>query len=234
MKTRHLSITLLAMAAIMVSCGKKQVPTDGIFGEVPSLVLSSAQDKEELEKELASAKNLEDAAALFQKSTAAQKMYKEKFEQTESTLKGKEIPTEIDKNIFLKFDKPFSIEKVSSKGVITLVGEGEFTAEGSVYSGKGMFNHLKLGIVFYNAEGTPFDASSLFYTQIDGTAQNEIYPKGTKITLKAHVRIMPWNVENMAAIKSITVTSVERDLYRNAIQTDIDAKDALKETQGKK
>ena len=228
MKTRL--ITLLALVALFVSCGKNELPTDGVFGDVPAQVLDFNAKKAEFAKNVKEGSgSMEDLKKLFADFKDLNKAFEVQMDQATETYKGKEIPTEVDKNVFIKFDKPFSIEKVDHNGTICIVAEGELTAEGSSVKGKGVIDYGKLGIVLQNAESENFYAYHLFQMGIEGERNNDLYPKGTKIKYGAYIRVKPWNVENMANAKSLIVTSTDRDLFTQAQKADKDAEKAIDE-----
>lgn len=226
MKTKLFS--LLAIVALLVSCGDSKLPSDGVFGEIPNMVLDYHSQKSALTDNV-KANNAEELKTLFTKYKEMNKAFEEQMEQATEKYKGKEIPTEVDKNVFIKFDKPFTIEKIDDNGIVTIFGEGELTAEGSPIPGKGVINYDKLAIVLQNSESEGFYTYNLFKRGIEGERKNDMYPKGTKIKFGAYIKMRPWNIENMANAKSIIVTDSSRDIYTNAKNFDKDAEKAMME-----
>lgn len=226
MKTKLFS--LLAFVALLTSCGDTKLPNDGVFGEIPNMVLDYHSQKTELTDNV-KAKDAEDLKVLFAKYKEMNKAFEEQMEQATEKYQGKEIPTEVDKNVFIKFDKPFTIKKIDDNGIVTIVGEGELTAEGSSIPGKGIIDYGRLAIVLQNSESEGFYTYNLFQMGIEGERKNDVYPKGTKIKYGAYIKMRPWNIENMANAKSLIVTDRNRDIYTNANKVDKDAEKAMME-----
>lgn len=225
-------VGMIAIAAMLAACGGKKLPTDGLLGEVPSIVTEKENAEQDLEAKAAKA-DKDDAKKLFDEAFAQSKLFKEKMEQAGNALEGKEIPAETAQNVAIKTVKPLTIGNVAYTGLVTLTSEVELLEPGSFTDGKGGLNIGKLGAVVTDTDGNEFYAEKISLDIFTHKAENGCYPKGTVVPMKLRLMVKPYNAAKFASMKKVTITYADRNEYINAQKVDKEAKEKMKE-QNKK
>lgn len=219
----------LAAGAIMLlaACGKERLPKDGMLGELPSIVMENYKQEGKLREKMAKSSDSEEATKALVNGIAQSKAFEEKMKIAGEKIVGNEIPTDVAKNIHVSVPQPLKIGDVSKNGTVRLVGEGELLSDGTYMPNKGVVRFSDLRIILYTEDGKACYAANLNTVPDNATPHDDLYSKGTKLKFNAHLRLQPWNAEDMAALKSITITVNDRDDFRNAEKASKEAKESF-------
>lgn len=220
-------IISIAMVAMLTGCGKEKLPKDGLLGELPSIVMENAKQESKLRQKMAKSSDSEDATEAFVNGIAQSQAFEEKIKQAGKGLIGKEIPTDVAKNVNISVSGPMKIEEVNKDGVIRIIGEGELTSDGTYMPNKGVVHFQDIRIVAYTNDGISYYAAPLNTVPDMAKLRDDLYPKGTMLSFNAYLRLKPWNAKDMASLKSIVITTKDRDDFRAADKSAKEAKEAF-------
>ncbi len=220
----------IAIAVMLAACGGEKLPTDGLLGEVPSIVMEKENAEQEM-KAKADKASKDDAVKLFEEAIAKDKLFKVKLEQAGNALKGKEIPAEVASDVPVKTVKPLTVSKASNTGMVTLVAEVELLEQGSYLKDKGGVYFGNLGTIVSDNDGKAFYADKVSVDALTLKAEGGCYPKGTVVPIKIYLTVKPYNAAGFASMKKVTITRADREEYTNAKKVDQEAKDKNKENK---
>lgn len=217
--------------ALLSACGKGNLSKNGPLGELPSIVMENHEQEEKLREKMAKSSDSEDAAKALVNGIAQEKAFEEKIKLTGEKLVGKEIPTEVAKNVHISVSQSLKIEDVSKNGMVRLVGEGELLSDGTYMPNKGVVHFSDLRIILSAEDGKAFYTANLNTVPDNATAHDDLYSKGTKLKFNAYLRLQPWNAVDMATLKSITITTKDRDDFRAADKAMKESKETFGKTE---
>lgn len=218
---------MFAIAVMLAACSGKKLPTDGLLGEVPSIVMEQKKAEQDFEAKAAKA-DKDDAEKLFEEAFAQSQLFKEKMKQAASALEGKEIPAEVASDVAIKTVKPLTVYNVSDRGLLTLKTEAELLEPGSYRDDKGGVQFGKLGAVVTDNDGNAFYADKVSVDALTLKAQDGCYPNGTVVPLKIYLTVKPYNAAAFASMKKILITTTDRDEYVKGQTVDNEAKEKMK------
>lgn len=208
--------SILLATIIVGSCGDSQLSPNGPFGNVPAIVAENEKEVNDIKSKIEKDGDGGESYIYEIKLRNQIQLLEERLRHTAPTVVGSQINTETDKNIFITITKPMTVEEVKTDGDIVIAGEGELESAASLWEGNSRVKLNDLGLVFHSHDTPSFYAAHIVATPESTTIANGIYPKGTKIKLKATVDIEPWNAYHMAVLRSVTLTSRKRDIYHEA------------------
>lgn len=124
-KTRNLWVVgAMALAAgVFFACGESgnggsgagsDIPTDGIFGELPALNEQWLAEQEQMREKIENEANDDKRTKLNEEFSEWEKARKEKAIEVLEALKGKEIPTEAAEGVPFQFDGNLMLDYSSS------------------------------------------------------------------------------------------------------------------------
>ncbi len=224
---------MIAIAVMLAACGGKKLPTDGLLGEVPSIVTEKEKVEQDFEAKVAKA-DKDDATKLFEEAFAQSKLFKEKMTQAGSALEGKEIPMEVTSDVAIKTVKPLTVYNVNDRGLVTLKTEAELLAPGSYLDDKGDVHFGKLGAVVTDNDGNAFYADKVSVDALTHKAHDGCYPKGTVVPVKIRLTVKPYNAAAFASMNKVTITSTDSDEYSKGQTVDNEAKENMNNEQKNK
>lgn len=222
---------ILAVGIIIIlnACNGDKLSKNGLLEELPSIVMNHYKQESKLREEMAKSADSDEAAKILVNGIAQDKAFKEKIIQAGKKIITKEIPTETSKNIHINILQPMKIDEVDKNGTVRLVGEGELTSDGTYMPNIGVVHFPDLRIILSKKDDNAFYTANLNAVPDNATPHNDLYSKGTKLKLNAYIRLQPWNAQDMSVLKSITITTKDRDDFRNADKAMKEAKQSFEQ-----
>ena len=212
--------TVFATVSMLVACGGggSKVTTSGLLGEVPAIIGEYENLSAEKKKALMSC-DKSAMEGIIKEMKAAEEQMKADLEKAVTSIKGKEVPTEVDAALPLKVVKPLAVEDVLTRNKsVHITGELELTAEAisfDSYEPTDAFELNDLYAVGCDADGKPFSADKLGFS-LGGKAM----PAGTKKPADTYLDIEGHNAAQMGAISKVIITQKGSELYEQAMAAD--------------
>ena len=186
-----LAAMIVFAAVCMTSCGggsgsgeeADEIPTDGLLGDLPMLTAKYCNRIVDLRNKLFSAGlTEEEAKKVHEEFKETEKERDAKLLLARETLKGKEIPVEVQEGYGVSVNGTLKIE-FEGKGSIDAVGTGELQKD---FSNDDIINRA---VVPIDTDGKAIDKGYGLWYEEDGETSLSNRKKGTKFVVKAFVPV---------------------------------------------
>ena len=196
---------------LAMACGDGSgLGSNGVFGKLPGLVDKYTEQGMALIQEANNLTDKDGQKKFKEKLDALKQQAEEEFAAEYTQLENAEMPTEVQDDVPLKVEKPFTLDKDGKQDselmqIVALVEAKEEIASRHDYA-----------LIAVDGDGTPLTVISRFVNFDDLENAEKFQAPGTKAYARAKVELDPWNTEALAKTKKLLIISRDSDPYNQA------------------